>query len=160
MQKFEYLIKNNQKITLRIFQIPEVSNSYYQIWAYSKENASIGYLAFEILRKQHQADLRGINVCTKYLGKGVGSTMNGLFEQFALQNGCDEIKGVYFPQGEGAELTPAFYARNHYHIFVDDDDFSLSLLKKTITKTDYAVPQLIESETIDTIPTASWSQYR
>ncbi len=160
MQEFEYLIKDNQQISLQIFRIPEVFDNFYQIWAYDKESAPIGYLGFEILRKCRQADLRGINVCPEYLSKGVGSVMNGLFEQFALQNGCDQIKGVYFPQGEGEELAPAFYARNHYHIFVDDDSFSLSLLEKTITKTDYDVPQFIESEDIDTIPAVPWAQYR
>lgn len=154
MKQFEFLIKDFDKILLEIFSVPEISSHFYQIWAFNKEMKPIGYLGFEILRKYHQADLRGINVDPKYLQKGVGSSMNKLFEQFALQNDCQYIKGIYAPFGEGAAAAAKFYKRNRYHISIEDDTFAI--LEKTIYKMDSDVPQFIESAETDFLPHAEW----
>lgn len=154
MKEFECFIKDYEKIILKLFKIESFNFPYYEIWAYNKEAAPIGHLGFELICSHRNSFLRNVRVCPQYLNRGVGSSMNALFEQFSLQNDCNEISGVYYPTGEGEELAPGFYSRNHYHISEEDDCFLM--LNKTIEKEDYNVPQLIESDTLQNIPRTSW----
>lgn len=144
MKEFEKIIKNYDKIMLKLFRVRGLPYDYYELLALNECGSPIGRLGFELYAQHTGARLRNIRVVPQYLNKGVGHAMNGLFEQFLLQNNCEEISGVYYPDGIGSELAWPFYTHNGYRITEEDDDFHM--LSKHIER-DYNVPQFIEYET-------------
>lgn len=148
MKEFECEIKNYEKIMLKLFKIDSLPFEYYEILASNSGGTLVGRLGFELAANRSISTLRNIQVTPAYLNKGVGRSMNGLFEQFLLQNGCSEISGVYHPMGEGAEFAYHFYSHNGYRITDKDDEFNM--LGKHVEHDSYDVPQFIESEVKDT----------
>jgi len=128
---------------LKVYKIEGVSFEYYEILAQNQDEELIGRLGFEILELAERVVLRNIRVEPRYLNLGVGRSMNRLFEQFSLQNGCREIDGIYYPNGEGAKIAPHFYKNNNYKIELEDLDF-LTLSKEI--EQNYDVLPYIESE--------------
>lgn len=146
MKEFECITKDYEKIMLKLIKFEGLSFRYYEIRASNASDSLVGRLGFEIFRDNSGAWLRNIQVVPEYLNRGVGSSMNGLFEQFLLQNGCEEISGNYIPMSEGAEFAWPFYTHNGYKITEDFD--GNDTLSKTIER-NCNVPQLIEYETKD-----------
>lgn len=153
MKEFQYLIKDDEQISIKLYKVTVFSDDYYEFRAYNGAEDYIGYLTFMLHPRQLECELREIRVAPTYLNRGVGSSMSNIFEQFLLQNNCNNINGVYYPMGEGAIFTPAFYARNGYDL-VDDDGY-MGLVKEVVKK-DQNVPRLIEYDTVDEFTYAPW----
>ncbi len=153
MKDFEFIIKDDEQILVKLLKVNVFSNMYYEIHAFNQAKEMIGYLGFEMLKDENLCDLRSIAVDPRYLARGVGSSMSSLFEQYMLQNNCHNISGVYFPYGEGEHLTPKFYSRHGYRLGYDENFWALS---KQVYKTDSNVPQFIEYEEQEGWTHAPW----
>ncbi len=157
MKEFERKIKDDEQITINLIKKPGISNLYHEFHAFDADKVMIGYLGFELIKMQGLSSLRSIAVDPKYLGRGVGSSMHDLYEQYMLQNNCKYIEGVYYPYGEGAELTPLFYQKHGYQFF-REGRFLIGL-SKIVTKNDYNVPQFIEYEEEAGFTNAPWEKF-
>lgn len=156
MKEFEFLIKNNERITLSLHNVESMGKDFFELQAINQQNEFIGYLNFELQKRYHASELRTIGVDPRYLGSGVGHCMAQIFEQFLEQNGCNKIGGIFYPHGEGAQYAPKFYERHGYQI--EDEDVYIGLYKR-LNRENSNVPELIEYDQQDWLRSAPWEHY-
>ncbi len=136
--------KDFEDIMIKLYKICDKDTEFYELEAFDTEDSYVGYLSFGIIKETKECELCAVCVSPEFLGRGVGSVMNNLFEDFARQNECDTIFGFYCPYGDGKENSKDFYLRNNYQFYTDKENFVI--VQKDLEKTNQNVPLFIEPE--------------